>query len=186
MASIPTHMIFGAALGVGFAGAPRRGAVLLLGAVCAAVPDLDAIGYRLGVPYESMFGHRGFSHSLLFAILLAAAIVLLFARAGLGGTSPRTLVVYLALATASHGFLDALTDGGLGVAFLAPFSGERFFLPWHPIAVSPLSIRRFFSERGMAILATEVAWVWVPAAVIALAGVVLRREARDSSARVTT
>jgi inner membrane protein len=176
-------MILGAALGVGCAKAPRRGAVLLLGAVCAAVPDLDAIGYRLGVPYESMFGHRGFSHSLLFASLLAAAIALTFARTGLGGTPARTLLVYLAVATASHGVLDALTDGGLGVAFLAPFSGERFFFPWHPIAVSPLSLRRFFTERGMTILGTEIAWVWLPAAAIALAGLALRRPTGDPPAR---
>src|SRR6267378_8050335 len=41
------------------------------------------------------------------------------------------------LATASHGLLDAMTNGGLGVAFFAPFCDTRYFLPWQPIVVSP-------------------------------------------------
>ena len=45
---------------------------------------------------------------------------------------------------ASHGVLDALTDGGPGVAFLAPFDDTRYFFPWRPIRVSPLW-RGFFS-----------------------------------------
>jgi inner membrane protein len=58
-----------------------------------------------------------------------------------------TLFTYLFLATASHGVLDAMTDGGLGVAFFSPFDNRRYFLPWRPIVVSPISIARFFSGR---------------------------------------
>jgi inner membrane protein len=64
--------------------------------------------------------------------------------------------------TASHGLLDALTDGGLGVAFFAPFDAGRYFLPWTPIRVSPIGLG-FFSARGAEVLASEVVWVWLPA-----------------------
>ncbi len=46
--------------------------------------------------------------------------------------------LFLFVATISHGILDALTDGGLGVAFFAPFVNTRYFFPWTPIKVSPI------------------------------------------------
>lgn len=62
---------------------------------------------------------------------------------------------------------DAMTTGGLGVAFFAPFSAERFFFPFRPILVSPISVRRFFTERGLQIVASELLWVWLPSALFA-------------------
>ena len=89
--------------------------------------------------------------------------------------------LFLFLATASHGVLDAMTSGGGGVAFFAPFDDERYFLPWRPILVSPMSIRRFFSERGARVLANELIWVWIPAATFALIAWGLRNRARTSA-----
>ena len=60
-----------------------------------------------------------------------------------------------------------MTNGGLGVAFLAPFNDTRFFLPFRPIEVSPLSITGFFTGEGVAILANEIVWVWLPSFLIA-------------------
>jgi inner membrane protein len=61
--------------------------------------------------------------------------------------------------------LDALTNGGLGVALFAPFSNERFFFPWRPIEVSPIGAG-FFSARGMRVLLSEARWIWLPAATV--------------------
>ena len=36
-------------------------------AFCGAIPDIDAIGYWRGVSYDSVWGHRGITHSLFFA-----------------------------------------------------------------------------------------------------------------------
>ena len=52
----------------------------IIGAVGAVIPDLDAVGYWAGVPYESMWGHRGITHSFFFAFLFAAAAMMLFYR----------------------------------------------------------------------------------------------------------
>ena len=62
---------------------------------------------------------------------------------------------------ASHGLLDAMTDGGPGVAFFAPFANRRYFLPWTPIRVSPT-----FTSRGTAVIRSELFWIWVPAGVL--------------------
>jgi inner membrane protein len=67
---------------------------------------------------------------------------------------------YFFTATASHSVLDAMTNGGLGVAFFSPFSKDRYSLPWRPIRVSPISLHRFFSGRGYAVLQSELLWIW--------------------------
>lgn len=143
--------------GLGREAVSRR--LLAAGVVASALPDLDVVAFRLGVPYAANFGHRGFSHSLAFA--LAVAVVGAGLASLLHSTRWRTFW-FLFLAAASHGILDALTNGGLGIAFLWPFSGERFFAPFQPIDVAPLSAARFLSERGLAVLRSEALWVWLP------------------------
>ena len=43
-----------------------------------------------------------------------------------------------------------------------PFDNARYFRPWRPIQVSPISVAHFFSERGLAVLRSEVIWIWIP------------------------
>ena len=120
------------------------------------VPDLDVIGFRFGVRYGDFWGHRGFTHSLLFAALLTSLVVLVGFRQGVPALGRFALWGYLFLATASHAFLDAMTDGGLGVAFFSPFNNTRYFLHWRPIRVSPIGITRFFSSRGLEVVESEL------------------------------
>jgi inner membrane protein len=77
-----------------------------------------------------------------------------------------TAWLFLFLSMASHGVLDAFTDGGLGVALLSPFDTGRFFAPFRPIVVSPLGARSFLEGAGP-ILANEVLWVGLPCATLA-------------------
>ena len=84
------------------------------------IPDLDVVGFRFGIHYGDFLGHRGFTHSLAFAIFLAGSVLIFAFSRGVSDLSRPALWVYLFLATASHGFLDAMTDGGLGVALFAP------------------------------------------------------------------
>jgi inner membrane protein len=152
--------------------------VAAVGGLCTIVPDADVLGYWWGVPYEALLGHRGISHSLFFAALLAAALT--SARAWLAPRASAAVVFWFLFAcTASHGLLDALTDGGLGVAFFAPFSNERYFLPWRPIAVSPLSVTGFFTPRGLAVAWTEARWVVLPSLALGLVGWWGARRAHD-------
>ncbi|OON67237.1 metal-dependent hydrolase [Hymenobacter sp. CRA2] len=145
----------------------------LLTALCAIAPDFDAVTFKLGIPYASMWGHRGFTHSLVFAALLGLLLAY--------GAWPRTtcrapLVLWFFLATASHPLLDMLTNGGLGVALLAPFSAERFFFPWRPVQVSPVGAG-FFSARGVTTVLSELKWLWLPTALAVGAVQLWRRRA---------
>jgi len=68
-----------------------------------------------------------------------------------------------------------MTNGGLGVAFFAPFSDTRYFLPWQPIVVSPISIGELFNRRGLRVMWSELGWVWLPASLIFLVGLAIQR-----------
>ena len=72
------------------------------------------------------------------------------------------LFLYFFLCTASHGVLDAMTNGGLGVAFFSPFDTTRYFFPMRPFLVSPIGISEFFSAYGVQVLASEASWIWLP------------------------
>ena len=101
------------------------------------------------------------THSLLFAGLLSAALVAMWYRQK-AWAARVGIFVYLFLCTASHGVLDALTDGGLGVAFFSPFDTSRYFFSARPVAVSPIGISAFFSKDAFHVLASEVIWIWLP------------------------
>ena len=167
------HALFASALAASFR---ARGAVVAAAILCAVAPDLDVIAFRFGIPYASPFGHRGFTHSLAFAALLGAAATLVLHALPLAARPAfAPTFVLLALATASHGALDALTDGGLGVAFLWPLDDARHFFAWRPIAVSPLGVDRFLGARGMEVLSSELRWLGLPAALLWLVGAWRRR-----------
>ncbi|MCL2103181.1 MAG: metal-dependent hydrolase, partial [Syntrophorhabdaceae bacterium] len=134
--------------------------------LCSLLPDLDVITLKMGINYSDALGHRGVSHSIAFAIglgLFSACIApLLRCRAIIA-------FVVITLVALSHIALDAMTNGGLGVAAFWPLDESRHFLPWRPIRVSPLNPRALWGERGMTVLKTELLWVWFPCAVIACA-----------------
>ena len=90
------------------------------------------------------------------------------------------LFLYFFFCTASHGVLDAMTNGGLGVAFFSPFDTTRYFFPVRPVLVSPIGVSEFFSAYGVRILASEAIWIWLPSSA---AFVVLRVVQRIWSAK---
>ncbi|MDD4929495.1 MAG: metal-dependent hydrolase [Gallionella sp.] len=158
MPTIISHAAVPLALGLGCNIVSRR--LLFAGLAACALPDLDVLAFRLGVAYSDQLGHRGFSHSLLFAALLGVLAALFACRLK---TRRLAAFVFVSVAAASHGLLDMLTNGGLGVAYLWPFSDQRFFLSEQVIQVAPLSLRRLFGPAGLAVARSELLWVWLPA-----------------------
>src|SRR5215470_12823045 len=120
-------------------------------------PDLDVIAFRLGIPYSAPWGHRGAAHSIVVALALATVAALaawLERRRAGSGQADKLLWPLCAGVAISHGLLDTLTDGGLGIALLWPFSNARYFAPWTPIPVAPIG-QRMLSERGLRVVLTE-------------------------------
>jgi inner membrane protein len=177
MASGLTHLFTAAALGKTYTGEKMPCRFWALAACCSLVPDLDVLGYYYGIRYADIFGHRGFTHSLFFALLLSLAAVVAAFRS-VPALSKRwwSLVAFFFAVTASHGILDAMTDKGYGIAFFLPFDGTRYFLPWRPIHASPMRISQFFSRRGIEIVAGEILWIWIPLTLVAASAWWYRRK----------
>lgn len=171
MPTIFTHVAVPIALGLALGRKALSPRLVAAGAFVSILPDFDTVAFKLGIAYADQFGHRGASHSL--AIALAVGLLGAMVAPWLRTTRGRAFC-FLAFCTASHPLLDALTSGGLGVALLWPWSHERFFAPWRPIAVSPIGAG-FFSARGVAVLWSELQWVWFPCAMLALQWAAIRK-----------
>jgi inner membrane protein len=118
---------------------------------CSCLPDLDIIAFSFGIPYEAPFGHRGATHSLAFAAICGLLLGLVAWAMSLPAVH---LGAAAALVMATHGLLDTLTDGGLGIALLWPFSNARYFASWRPIPVAPIG-PRLFAARGLHLMLHE-------------------------------
>ncbi len=129
----------------------------------SALPDADVLGFAFGIAYGDLLGHRGLTHSLLFALVFAALMVLVLFYGKRYRMRDRLIAfMLLFFSIASHGALDAMTNGGLGIAFFSPFDETRYFFDFRPLEVSPIGIRRFLSARGASIMLNEMFYVWLP------------------------
>jgi inner membrane protein len=168
MPSILSHPAVPLAIGLGLGSGivPRR--LLVAGVLVSIVPDLDVYAQDV----VRGIGHRGITHTLVFAAAcgIFAAIVARALR-----STPMVAFCFVLAATASHGLLDAFTNGGSGIPLFWPLDATRYFMPWQVIEVSPIGIGAFFSERGVEVLLSELRWVWTSAALLGISLYVLRR-----------
>jgi inner membrane protein len=172
MPTIFTHTAVPLAIGLGLGARTVPPRLLAVGMLASIAPDLDVLGFRFGVAYADIDGHRGLMHSFAFALLLALAAT---AAAGALRASRRCTFLFVLASAASHGLLDMMTTGGLGVACFWPWSDTRHFLPWRLIKVSPLSLQRLLSPAGRAVMDSELRVVWLPALGLCLASWAARR-----------
>jgi len=176
MASAFGHACAALTIGKVYSGKKLPGFFWVLSIVCAIIPDADVIGFKFHVAYGSTFGHRGFTHSILFALMFGFIAAWIFTR--MNSTAKNHLwkfVAYFFLVTLSHPLLDACTNGGLGVAFFSPFSNQRYFFPFHPIQVSPIKVDSFFSDWGLRVLLSEFIWIGLPSMAVILLTYFLRK-----------
>ncbi|WP_299672370.1 metal-dependent hydrolase [uncultured Polaribacter sp.] len=176
MASIFGHALVSIALGKSFSKKEQTWKFFTLAIICAIIPDADVIGFNFNISYASFWGHRGFSHSFLFAFILGVLVTFLFYRKLFLTKRGIILILFFFLCTASHSILDAMTTGGRGVAFFSPFNDTRYFFPWRPIKVSPIGIMRFFSERGIKVISSELIWIGIPSIIYIIIILFMKRK----------
>ncbi|VVP43744.1 metal-dependent hydrolase [Pseudomonas fluorescens] len=166
MPTVITHavipLIIGGALGRNCISAR----LLIVGAVFAALPDIDIVSFKLGIAYTDTWGHRGAIHSIAFVLLVSALMSIFYKSLH---TTPWRCFGFLFLASLSHGLLDTCTNGGLGVALFWPISDLRWFMPFTPIEVSPIGVKAFLSQRGWRVVQSELCLVWLPTLGLAIA-----------------
>lgn len=136
-------------------GATTKQLALAMGvlSLVSVLPDADVLGFSFGIAYLDPLGHRGASHSLFMAAVVALLAYAL-ARALKVERAARFTLITGAVA-ASHGLLDTMTTGGYGCALLWPFTATRYWAPLRPIPVSPLGAH-LFSTRGLHVFAVEL------------------------------
>lgn len=175
MPSLVSHAAVAVAAGVAFAPRDVPTQFWTLAILCSVLPDADVIGFSFGIPYHHFFGHRGFFHSPFFGLLLSLFIVSIFFR-DVDILSVRWFFyfIFFVLLAASHGVLDAFTNGGLGISLLSPFDNTRIFFSWTPIEVSPIGLKAFFSKWGLAVIKSELQWIWLPSALLAVLSTLIR------------
>lgn len=159
MATIISHALIPLSLGLVLNRDKYPWRLIIAGMLCAMLPDLDVLMFKFGVAYESPFGHRGFTHSLAFAAAIAAMLTLLSRYLK---TAKARIFGFIFIAAASHGVLDAMTTGGLGVEFFWPVSLQRYFFPAQFIQVSPIGLHNFMTARGLQVIQSELLTIWLP------------------------
>ncbi|MCF5890325.1 metal-dependent hydrolase [Aeromonas veronii] len=157
MPTIITHAAVPLCLGLGLGSRIIPPRLLLAGVAIAMLPDADVLAFKLGVAYGHVFGHRGFTHSLLFAFVLPT-LAMLFHRQF--RASVATVWSFLLVSLLSHSLLDSLTTGGKRVGWLWPWRDERFF--------APFKLEAYLTARGEAVILSELYWVWLPGVVLML------------------
>lgn len=163
MSSLLGHALAGLTISAAFTKGrpPRRTWAFAM--ACALAPDLDWFTGFLPFLDGTSLSHRGMSHSLIAAGLIATAAMLIGFRSDLRNPRPWACLLSAAF---SHGLLDACTFGGTGVAFLLPFSRARFVCVWQPIFVSPIPLSGKLFDWLLFSLGTEVVWIGIPALLV--------------------
>jgi inner membrane protein len=152
----------------------------VLTAVCSILPDIDIIGFYMGIKYSDMLGHRGFFHSLPFALIVSLVVVpLAFPAVSRFSKKWWGLIAFFFLVLASHGLLDSMTDKGLGVGFFIPFDNTRYYMFWRPVYAAPMKIEKLLGPAGLELLIEEIIWIWTPVIVVDFAIKLYRKKMRS-------
>ncbi|MBT9552183.1 MAG: metal-dependent hydrolase [Hydrogenophaga sp.] len=163
-----TYLHFAPAIALAVAaGVQRVGWRLTLAGACFAVlPDADFALVTLGLDrYNGPYGHRGFTHSIAFALALGAFGSL---WAGPGWRRRLGAATFLALCTLSHPVLDGLLDRGICSAWLWPLDDARLCLDWRPVPMRGVPL------FGMERFRQELLWIGLPLLLITNAVLLLR------------
>ncbi|MFL5328797.1 MAG: metal-dependent hydrolase [Gemmataceae bacterium] len=176
MATSYTHAIVGAGLVQLYRPGRHRVVYWSIAALLAVIPDIDALS---SASYGAMLGHRGYTHSIVFALWIAFFAATLTYRLLQANLWKLTGAYFLA--AASHGLLDALTYGGMPIPFFWPATNDRFG-NWGPIPVADISWEIPSPWRSRA-LRSEMIWVWIPTVVFVIVLAVFRSCRRCSGNR---
>ena len=128
-----THIVLGACIGEVFIGKKAGKRALLLGAVANSLPDIDFVASFFLPPTKDLLAHRGFTHSILFVLLMTPLLAWLADRwRRPHNIAFSTWLWFFATELFCHLFIDSFNAYGTGL--LIPFSHRRF--SWHAMFVA--------------------------------------------------
>ena len=153
-----THIALGACIGDAFFGKAIGKKAMLWGALAQSVPDVDFVAAFWMNPAENLLAHRGFTHSILFALMVTPLLSLLAERWHRPhNISTGRWMLFFGLQIFLHIFIDAFNSYGVGwfepfshyrMSFNAIFVADPFFSVWSGIAfVALLVLKRRNTNR---------------------------------------
>jgi inner membrane protein len=146
-----THIVLGACIGEAIAGKQLGKKAMLAGAIVQSIPDIDFVSTFWLHDAGDIIGHRGFTHSIVFGILvtflLARLVKIIFRKRDL---SWRTCFLLVGINVFVHLFIDGFNAYGVG--WLEPFSHKRFSLHVLFVADPFFSFWPFLGFMGLLIL----------------------------------
>lgn len=152
-----THIVVGACIGELLAGKKLGKKAMLLGALANSIPDVDVVA-SLWLPItKDLLAHRGFTHSLLFALLVSPLLAILSRKL----LSKRDLSFYgwtffWFIQICTHLFIDSCNAYGTGlfepfshyrVSFNTMFVADPLFTIWPIIGAVCLFVMKVNNAR---------------------------------------
>ena len=145
-----THIALGACMGEAFAGKTVGRKAMLWGVLAQSTPDIDFLAAFWMNTTDNLLAHRGFTHSILFCILITP----LFAFFAERWHRPHNIsftrwTLFLGSVIFVHLFLDAFNNYGVGwfepfshylISFNSIYVADPFFSIWPGIALLALLI----------------------------------------------
>lgn len=119
-----THIVLGACIGEAILENKIGKRAMLIGAIAQSVPDIDFIAnFWLG-PTEELLAHRGFTHSILFVLLITPLFAMFSERIHRPhNITLKRWLLFFGIEMFVHLFLDAFNNYGVG--WFEPFSHAR-------------------------------------------------------------
>ncbi|MFN8166929.1 MAG: metal-dependent hydrolase [Bacteroidia bacterium] len=117
-----THSVIGACVGDAIGGKKIGKKAMLWGALANNLPDIDVFTSLWMNQADSLCAHRGFTHSLLFALIASPLLAWLFSR-GKSKLTFREWLLIFGTGNFIHIFIDAFTAYGTG--WFEPFTHDR-------------------------------------------------------------
>lgn len=128
-----THIAIGACMGEAFAGKRAGKRALKWGILTQSIPDIDFLASLWLSPSDNLMAHRGFTHSILFVLLISPVFAFLADRFDRHPEITfRNWLYFFLLASGLHIFLDAFNSYGVG--WFEPFVHTR--ISFHTIYVA--------------------------------------------------
>jgi inner membrane protein len=120
-----THIALGACIGEAFFEKGFGKKAMIWGALAQSIPDIDFVASFWMNTSENLLAHRGFTHSIIFSIIIIPVFAVLAERIHRPhDISYKKWFLFFAAAVLPHIFIDGFNN--YGVAWLEPFSHQRF------------------------------------------------------------
>lgn len=156
-----TQIVLGAAVGEAVAGKTIGHKAALWGGILGTIPDLDVFVRSMYHPVEGALLHRGFSHSLIFAILVTPFFGWLLHRLYRRRYNFKLWMLFVFWTTVTHPILDMFTN--YGTQFLWPMQWRISFnsvFVIDPLYTIPflvaLVVALFYKKENI----WRLRWIW--------------------------